>query len=64
MEEWLVFATEKAFLLINAMALVVIVVGTVEAFFSCLRLMFFPAATNHERRSIWLRFARWLVAAA
>ena len=24
--------------------------------------MFVPAATNHEKRSIWLRYARWLVA--
>ena len=62
MEGWLAFATENSVLLIDAMALVVIVVGTVEAFFSCLRLMFVPAATNHERRFIWLRFARWLVA--
>jgi uncharacterized membrane protein len=61
-EGWLAFATENSVLLIDAMALLVIVVGSVEAFFSCLRLMFLPAATNHDRRSIWLGFARWLVA--
>ena len=61
MKEWLVILTENAIVIIDAMALVVIVLGTVEAFIGdpdgvhC-------DAPGHERREIWLRFARWLVA--
>ena len=39
MKQWLVVATENAIVLIDALALVVIVVGTAEAFFSGLRAM-------------------------
>lgn len=62
MEAWLIFATEKAILLIDAMALVIIVIGTVEAFVTGLVLLLRSHATNHDRRAIWLRYARWLVA--
>ena len=62
MEGWLVYATEKSILLIDAMALVIIVAGTVEAFVSGLRFLFDTIATNHDRRAIWLRYGRWLVA--
>ncbi len=43
------------------MALIVIVVGTVETFFGGLRTMLTSTA-GHERRDVWLRYARWLVA--
>ena len=61
MKEWLIFATERAVLVIDAVALVIIVIGTIEAFVSALRAMF-SSPTGHERRDIWLRFARWLIA--
>ena len=61
MKQWLVFATENAIVIIDALALVIIVVGTVEAFFSGLRAML-TSPSGHERRDIWLRYARWLVA--
>ena len=61
MNEWLNFVTENAIVLIDVLALVIIVVGTVEAFFGGLRAMF-SSPTGHERRDIWLRYARWLVA--
>jgi uncharacterized membrane protein len=60
-KQWLVFATENAIVLIDALALVVIVVGTVEAFVGGLRAML-GSPSGHERRDIWLRYARWLVA--
>ena len=47
-------------MVIDAMALVIVVVGTVEAS-SGLRAMFSPRRAR-ERREIWLRYARWLVA--
>ena len=61
MRELLIFVTEKAVVVIDALALVIIVIGTIEAFISALRAMF-RSPMGHERRDIWLRFARWLIA--
>jgi uncharacterized membrane protein len=61
MKEWLTFASEHAIVIINTMALVVIAIGTIEAFFSGLGLMF-ASRESHERSNVWLRFGRWLVA--
>lgn len=61
MEEWLTELTRTAILLIDGMALLIIVYGTVEAFVSgCLLLL--TSRKDHERRDVWLRYARWLVA--
>ena len=62
MEDWLAFATHYSVLLIDAIALVVIVLGTVVACLSGLRLTLAGAATSHERRAVWLQYSRWLVA--
>jgi uncharacterized membrane protein len=62
MREWLIFATETAILIIDAMALVVIVFGTVEAFVTGLRLMIARSANGAEKREVWLRYGRALVA--
>ncbi len=62
MEEWLVLLTKKSVVVIDAMALAIIVFGTIEVFVTVLRLMLNPSTTNHERRVVWLRFAGWLVA--
>jgi len=43
------------------MVLVLIVVGTIEAFINGLRLML-SSRSGHEQRDVWLRYARWLVA--
>lgn len=61
MKEWLFFATENAVVVIDGLALIIIVVGTVEAFLGGLRAML-ASPSGHERRDIWLRYARWLVA--
>lgn len=61
MRAWLVIATEYAIVLIDALAFVVVVVGTAEAFFCGLRLMF-TSSSAHEKRDVWLRYGRWLVA--
>ena len=62
MREWLIAVTEYAIVVIDAMALVIVLFGTVEAFVSGLRLMLAGTTTNIERREIWLRYARVLVA--
>lgn len=61
MKEWLIVATNSCVAVIDWLALILIAVGAVEAFFQGLRTMFSSAA-GHERRDVWLRFARWLVA--
>jgi uncharacterized membrane protein len=62
MREWLIVVTESAILVIDALALAFILVGTVEAAVSGLRVIVFGPALPSERREVWLRYARVLVA--
>lgn len=62
MKEWLIFVTENAIILIDILALIVVLIGTVEAFFGGLRVML-SSRQGHEQRDVWLRYGRWLVAA-
>jgi len=61
MKAALVIATEYSVIFIDAIALVVILAGTVEAFVRSCAAMFGPIDGYH-RRDIWLGYARWLVA--
>jgi uncharacterized membrane protein len=61
MREWLVLATNIAVDAIDWLALVLIVVGAVEAFFQGLWTMF-ASRDGHYEREVWLRLGRWLVA--
>ncbi len=61
MKQWLVIASENVIVVIDVLALVIITLGTVEAFVGGLRLML-SSRSGHERRDVWLRYARWLVA--
>jgi uncharacterized membrane protein len=60
-KEWLIVATDYSVTVIDGFALIIIVVGAAEAFFRGLWTML-ASASGHERRDVWLRFARWLVA--
>lgn len=62
MKEWLIIATEAAITLIDWVALLVIVYATIEASIRVVPLLF-QVATSKQRSDIWLRYARWLVAA-
>jgi uncharacterized membrane protein len=61
MKEWLVLISESAIVVIDILAMVIVIIGTIEAFFNGLRLML-SSQSGHERRDVWLRYARWLVA--
>ena len=61
MKELFTLASENAIIVIDALALVIIVFAALEAFIKSMRGLFAPL-TGHERRDVWLRFARWLVA--
>jgi uncharacterized membrane protein len=62
MEEWLIWLTKQAALIIDGMALAIISFGAIEAFVRVVGVMLRPTAPNFDRRSIWLQLARWLVA--
>jgi uncharacterized membrane protein len=55
-------ATEIVIFVIDCMALAIIAIGTIEAFFKGLRVMLSSSAMGHEKREVWLQYARWLVA--
>lgn len=61
MKEWFTLASEHAIVFIDLLALVVILFGSLEAFIKSVRATVSPV-TGLERRDVWLRFARWLVA--
>jgi len=60
MREVLALLTEQAVLWIDAIALVVIVASTIWAVFGMIRLLV-GKPTAHERREVWLTYARWLI---
>ena len=62
MNEWLVRITEPTVVVIDGIALLLIVIGTVETLIRAVPLML-ASSSGHQRRDIWLRYARWLVAA-
>jgi len=62
MNELLVRATEVAVIIIDAMALVLIAWGSAQAFIGSIGLVI-GRADGHHRREVWMRYARWLVAA-
>ena len=62
MKEWLIIVTEHAVVIINAMALFVIAIGTIETFFRGLRNIYGTAGTHQEFRLLYLRYARFLIA--
>jgi uncharacterized membrane protein len=62
MEEWLHLVTKEIVVIIDAMALIIVAIGTVEAFLTGLWAAF-PAPIAHRRfREILVRYGRWLVA--
>jgi uncharacterized membrane protein len=61
MEEWLHLVTKDVVVVIDGMALIIIVIGTVEAFFTGLWAAF-PAPAHRRFREILVRYGRWLVA--
>jgi uncharacterized membrane protein len=62
MKAFLVLVSEYAITLIDALALLLVIAGSLEAFWKGLRVMV-SSGSGHQRRDVWLRYARWLVAA-
>lgn len=62
MEELLVSVSKSCILVIDAMALIIVVVGTVQAFVTGAWDLLTGQHSGIERRYVWLRYARWLIA--
>jgi uncharacterized membrane protein len=62
MEEWLQYVALNVGLAIEAIAIIVIVAGVLEAVVQTFKVMVFSRATGVQRREVWLNFARWLIA--
>ena len=61
MEEWLHLVSKDIVVIIDAMALIIVAIGTAEAFFTGLWAAF-PAPAHRRFREILVRYGRWLVA--
>jgi uncharacterized membrane protein len=59
---WLALVSEPAITLLDAVALLVILIGTVEVLVAIVRFAF-GRPSNQVVHLVWLRYARWLVAA-
>jgi len=62
MEEWLISPTKDIVIVTDAMALIVAILGTVEAFLAGLSAAFPAPASHSQFREILVRYRRWLVA--
>lgn len=62
MSQWLIAVTEPVVVIIDAIALLVVVIGTLQALVGIVRLITNRNASNDERRGVWMRYSHWLVA--
>ncbi|HET9535383.1 MAG TPA: DUF1622 domain-containing protein [Mesorhizobium sp.] len=61
MKQWLIVLSEHAIVLIDFVAMIVIVLGTIEVLINGARTAL-ASVSGHEQREVWIRYARWLVA--
>jgi len=61
MQDWLTIIAENMILITNALALLVVAFGTVQAFVHCIRAMFNPTPTRDRFHRGYVQYARWLV---
>jgi uncharacterized membrane protein len=62
MREWLGLISEPVITALDGIALLVIAIGTIEVSVNVVRAAIKPLGKQEERK-VWLRYARWLVAA-
>ena len=63
MREWLTLVAGGAVTIIHAMAMVIVIVGTIEAFIGSVRAFFRPTASGRPFYHAYIRYARFLVGA-
>jgi uncharacterized membrane protein len=62
MKALLEYLSEQTIVIIDGIALLIIIVATVEVFIAAVRTAF-ARQTGYALRAVWLRYARWLVSA-
>jgi uncharacterized membrane protein len=62
MEGWLTVSAIYIGLVLEAMALVIIGIGSVKVFVAGIGTMVFESSSHDKIRSVWLDYARWLIA--
>ena len=62
MKDWISVFADNAVIAIDAMAVLIIAIGTIEMFATCIRSVFAPSRTGRDLRDGYLRYARWLMA--
>ncbi len=63
MEEALKHTAAYVSLGLEAVAILIVVIGAIETVVGIVRVMLTGHATSTEKRAVWLEFARWLIAA-
>jgi uncharacterized membrane protein len=63
LKDWLVLATGFASVVIDFIALIIVVIDTVEAAVGGGLRLVSDSSAGYQRRGVWLSYARWLVAA-
>ena len=63
MEDVLQSVGHSISLIVEAIALFLIALGTIEALINLTRILLTPRSSGQQRRAVWLDFAQWLVAA-
>lgn len=63
MKESLVTATEFTVVIIDGMALVIIAIGTIEAFVKAILMLLRGTRSVNEFRDVYIHYARYLIAA-
>jgi len=61
MKVWLEHAAGYTIIIFNAMALVVIAIGSVQAFTLSICSIFSPSVDGRRFRHVYMRYGRWLV---
>jgi uncharacterized membrane protein len=62
MEEWLTVSAGYVARTVEAMAIVIIAIGSIKAFIAGFGAFIFKPSAHDEMRNIWLDYARYLIA--
>jgi uncharacterized membrane protein len=62
MEHWLTVSAGYVGLMVETMAVLIIVVGSIKAFLAAMAVMVFSPGSHEDMRSVWLDYARYLIA--
>lgn len=62
MEQWLNVSAGYIGMAVEAMAIVIIAVGSIKAFIAGVGTFLFKPSAHEEMRSVWLDYARYLIA--